>query len=275
MRNPTGKRTLKVVLVVAIATLAVPVASASAATYTVKGTVVCPSGQAVTGIWVRSSAGGADFATNWKDTVYPGRPHVARYSRTLSTNLPSKIGLNVGCGGSTTTWKYKPKTPDKTVSSGSVLYLNTTCTTSACSFYPNRTSTPTYSFFDSSYKDPRGDGKGWCTYRAAAFWKEMTGQNPNWRGDAGDWDDYAEAKKWAIGTVPRPDSIVVWQPGTASTWGHVAYVADVRKYNGALQMKVYDRNWDGKGGDRNGTWVTARSDNRFILAPPRASSTIR
>jgi len=103
----------------------------------------------------------------------------------------------------------------------------------------------------------------------------MTNRFPNWRGDAGYWDDNAAATGWKVEGVPMADSIAVWQPGTASAWGHVGYVADTRVSSGVLQMKVYDRNWDGNGGNRNGVWLNARSDQRFIVAPPQTEALAR
>jgi hypothetical protein len=57
--------------------------------------------------------------------------------------------------------------------------------------------------------------------------------------------------------------------------GHVGYVADIRNSNGVLQIKVYDRNADGRGGNREGVWVNRISSMRFITAPPRASTRLR
>lgn len=274
----TLRKIVAVVLAIAF-TVALAQPATAATTYSIRGTVVCPSGLPVVGVWMQSSGGGSGFAS-W--TRYPGRSHVARYSRTFSTNLSSGIYLNVGCGGSTSAWSTSNRTPSKTVSSGRILFMNARCNTSTrtCAFPPLENNTPaapsTNPFYDSTRSDPRRDGTGWCTYRAAAFWQTMTGRYPNWRGDAGYWDNNAAATGWRVEGVPFPDSIAVWQPGTASSFGHVGYVADVRVSSGRLEMKIYDRNWDGRGGDRNGAWVPfTDSSMRFIVAPPQVESTVR
>lgn len=265
-------------LIAALMVLAVSASAASAATsYQIRGTVVCPSGQSVVGVWVNSSGGGSGWA-GW--TPYPGRPHVARYLRKFTTNLASNVSLNVGCGGTRARWSTSNRTPSIRIATGSILFMNTRCntTTKTCAFSP-LVSTPaapaTNPAFDATLGDPRHNGIGWGTYRAAEFWKTMTGRYPNWGGDAGDWDDNAKKLGWRIEGVPFPDSLAVWQPGTASKWGHVGYVSDVQVTNGVLQMKIYDRNWDTRGGDRNGIWVTPRADQRFIVAPPQVEASIR
>ena len=68
----------------------------AASTVGVRGTVACPSGKPVVGVWVASSGGGSGYAS-W--SAYPGASTIARFSRTFSTNLPTTIYLNVGCGG--------------------------------------------------------------------------------------------------------------------------------------------------------------------------------
>jgi hypothetical protein len=109
-----------------------------------------------------------------------------------------------------------------------------------------------------------------CTYRAAEFWKLMTRRYPNWGGNAGYWDDNARSAGWSVRSWPRINSLFVTQPTSSNPYGHVGYVADVRVYKGALQMKVYDRNHDFRGSDRNGIWITWTSSMRFIVPPARA-----
>jgi surface antigen len=112
-----------------------------------------------------------------------------------------------------------------------------------------------------------------CTWRAAEFWKEMTGRYPNWGGDAHAWDDNAGATGWAVRSWPRPDSIVVWQKNQISGGvGHVGYVADTKVSGGKLLMKVYDRNRVGQGVDKT-EWLAFQPGMRFIVPPPRTAPT--
>lgn len=270
-------RLLAVSAVIAVVISTFAAASASAAVnYQIRGSVVCSDGQPVVGVWMESSGGGSGWA-GW--TRYPGRPHVARYARTFTTSLSTTIYLNVGCGGSPSRWASSSRTPSRTASSGAILFMNARCDPSAkkCGFPPLENNTPVA---------PSSNvfGSVWCTWRAAEFWRTMTGRYPNWRnaagryGDAGYWDDNASATGWRTEGVPSPDSLVVWQPGAAGALGHVGYASDTRVSNGILQMKIYDRNWDGNPNnidDRNGVWVAFASQMRFIVAPPQTEAVIR
>jgi surface antigen len=112
----------------------------------------------------------------------------------------------------------------------------------------------------------------------------MTGSYPGWGGNAGFWDDSDRAPRlgWGVRSWPEPDSLMVWQP-TAGGVGHVGYVADVRNSNGAMQVRIYDRNsdnrpYDGKIYDRGTAtepWITIPSGARFIRVPPRFTINIR
>jgi surface antigen len=120
-----------------------------------------------------------------------------------------------------------------------------------------------------------------CTARAADFWKRMTGRYPNWRdstgryGNAGYWDDNAGATGWLIEGVPMADSLAIWQPTSTNKAGHVGYVADTRVSNGILQMKIYDRNFDFRGTNRNGVWLNYASGMKFIVVPPHVETVLR
>jgi surface antigen len=97
----------------------------------------------------------------------------------------------------------------------------------------------------------------------------MTGSYPSWSGNAGYWDDNAPTKGWAVRGWPEPDSLMISQPTSRNLAGHVGYVADTRVYNGVTQVKIYDRNFDFRGTDRNGLWMGVPSGARFIRVPPR------
>lgn len=259
--------------------LATGIASANAASGTsphssgevhLRGAVTCPSGDNVEGVYVHSSGGGSTFAT-W--SAYAGYATTAHYYTAFTTNLPTSIYLSVGCGGSTQGWKYAPNSPSKTVSSGAVwLYDDVTCSTTSCSFpsSPKNTGSTTTNPF-SDPKDCAAEGAPptcECTYRAASFWKTMTGHYPDWNGNAADWDTNAAAKGWSVWTLPRPGVLFVEQGTKSNPYGHVGFVADVRNSGGVLQMKIYDRNYDFKGSDRNGVWINWSSSDKMIMPPP-------
>jgi LysM repeat protein len=72
---------------------------------------------------------------------------------------------------------------------------------------------------------------GWCTYYVA------TKRNVTWRGDAGWWYQNAAAQGYAVGSTPKPGSIMVtWE----SYLGHVAYVESV---NADGSWVVTEMNW--------------------------------
>jgi hypothetical protein len=215
-----------------------------------------------------NSTGGGSGWTSF--TKYPGRPHVARYSRTFSTNLPSSISLNVGCGGTPQKWGSSSSTPAKKVTSGAILFMNARCTPSAgtCGFPPLENDTPKAPSFNPATQY----GTDECTYRASEFWKTMTGRFPNWPGNAGFWDTNAAATGWRVEGVPMADSIAILTQGDP---GHVGYVADTRVSSGKLQMKIYDRNKINDGKDINGQWRDYTSAMRFIVAPPQTEATVR
>jgi hypothetical protein len=246
-----------------------PAANASV-TYNIRGSVYCNSG-AVVGVYMHSSGGGSDFAS-W--TAFPGHSNIARYSRQFTTALPSKIWLSVGCGGTKQSWGSSNNTPQKSVSSATTVYMNTTCnvSTKTCSFPAaptNNGSTTTNPITDTHQ----------CTYRASAYWKVMTGRYPAWfvnghLGDAGYWDDNAKTYHWSVWSFAAAGSLFVQQPWTDSSGrkhvGHVGFVADTRVYNGVLQTKIYDRNNDGivsNIDDRNAVWITPKAGTTYIVPP--------
>lgn len=267
-----SRRPSRRVAALAIATLALigslataAPASAATGTVTVRGAVTCPTGQAFVGTWVNSSGGRSNFA-NW--TRVPGTSNrEAIISLTLSSvTVPTTISLNIGCGGSTSNWRYVFNNVGSVRATGSgTVFINPGCTTTRCTLAPRGTG-------GSTTVNP-GAGSTQCTYRAAAFWKEMTGSFPGWGGNAGEWDDSNRAPRlgWSVRNWPEPNSIMVTQPSGSGLgrYGHVGYVADVRVSGGTTQVKIYDRNYDGRGGDRNGVWVSIPSGARFIQAPPR------
>jgi surface antigen len=279
-RRRTASVLAGLLFVATVATF-VTVTGAEAATGTVyvRGTVTCPEGQPFVGAWVDNSTGQSGFASK---TILPGtKGRMARIGRTLSSvTVPTTVKINVGCGGSTSSWGYVFNGLGNVRATGTgTVFINVGCTTLSCTSAPKGTGGIATN--PATESDPRTlYGKEWCTYRASEFWKQMTGSYPGWGGDAGYWDDLDRAQRlgWGVRSWPEPDSLMVWQPGTAGAVGHVGYVADVRNGNGAMQVKIYDRNWDGRPYDgqiydrpRPSTdpWINLPSGARFIRVPPR------
>lgn len=237
-----------------------PAAAASAVA--IRGTVACPSGMPVVGVWVESSGGGSGFA-GW--TAYPGASTIARFARSFSAALPTTVYLNVGCGREPSNWGSSSRTPSATIASAATLHYNVECSSvGSCAVFRNDNNDP-----PSPSSNPTADSSQ-CTYRASDFFKVMTNRQRNWRGDAHAWDTAAASVGWTVRSWPRPDSLVVWQPnmgGAHATLGHVGYVADTRVSSGKLQMKIYDRNWGPA--DRDGVWVNFVSGMKFIVVAPR------
>jgi hypothetical protein len=141
-------------------------AEAATGTVYVRGTVTCPEGQPFMGAWVDNSTGQSDFATKTILSGTAGR--MARIGRTLSSvTVPTTVKINVGCGGSTTSWRYVFNGLGNVRATGTgMVFINVGCTTGGCTSGPKGTggvatnpaaeSNPTTLY-----------GKEWCTYRAS------------------------------------------------------------------------------------------------------------
>lgn len=257
----TAKPLLLVLVTTAIVVFGAAGRSEAAATGTVyvRGSVTCPAGQPFAGAWVRGSSGASGFANT---RVHPGTGgRMAKVSRKLeNVKLPTTVSLNVGCGtrGASGKWRYVFNGLGRVRATGpGTVFVNVGCTTSGCTTAPRGPAGTAVNLFPDSIQ---------CTYRAAAFWRQMTGSYPSWDGDAGWWDDNSSG--WAKRGWAEPDSLMVWQPGpTSSRYGHVGYVADTRVASGRTLVKIYDRNWGPS--DRQGVWITVPPGARFIRVPPR------
>jgi surface antigen len=240
--------------------------AAAATAVRVHGTVECSGGKAVVGIWINSSGGGSKFA-DW--TPYPGRPHVAVYSATVSTNFSTNLRLDVGCGGSKATWGSNNKTPELRMSSGTSNPMNAlACGASVCKFGTKENNTPAAPGSNTFASKQNC----WCTYLAAERWRSMTGRFPNWSGNANRWDDNASSTGWSVTSSASPRSIFV---DDAGKYGHVGYVKDVRITSGKVQIKIDDRNSNGSCTDagrapydRSSVWIDVKSTMKFIVPPP-------
>lgn len=277
------RRTALLTVLVLLAAVFLPAAPARAATATVRfrGSVTCPSGYPFAGAWVESSGGGSGFATN---SVMPGTDNrLAIVSRTLTNvTVPTILRINVGCGlkANGTDWKKVYNGLGRTSASGAgMVFINVSCTTTSCTTAPRGNAGSTTRNPATTTNPADMYGQEWCTYRASAFWKQMTGSFPSWSGDAGAWDNNAPAQNWAVRSWPEPDTLMIWQP-PVGTVGHVGYVAHVRNNNGTMQVKIYDRNWDGQPYNqqlfnRDGKWEAIPAGARFIRVPPRFTTHIR
>lgn len=107
-------RRASLVLVILLGLLAWPT-TAEAATVTLRGRVACEGSHEVVGLWVYSSAGGSRFAT-LTDTS-------ARWVKNYSVSIPAKtnIRLDVGCGGTASSWWSNNRTDLRYVANGGKL----------------------------------------------------------------------------------------------------------------------------------------------------------
>ena len=265
-RSTWLSRMAVLLFLVASVSLADVAAANAAGSITVRGTVSCDGGKKVVGVWVNSSSGGSRFAT-W--TAFPGRPDVATYSKALSTTLPTKLRIDVGCGGTASQWGSNNKSATITMSSGASRSINAWCGAGTCRFGNRENNTP------AAPSNNPAAGKCWCTWRAADFWKSMTGRYPNWGGDAHKWDDNAAATGWSTSSFARPRSLFVSPPTSTVAAGHVGYVSEVRIVSGKVQIRISDRNANAscRNGtqpvyDRTDVWIDVKSGTRFIVPPP-------
>jgi surface antigen len=264
------------VLFTAVGVATPQVASAATATIYFRGSVTCPEGNKFAGAWVSNSTGGSGFSSK---VILPGTSgREARIGRAFANvTVPTTVSINVGCGlkSDGTSWKYVYNGLGKVKATATgTVFINVGCTTTSCTAGARGTGGSTTVNPATESTSSTLYGQEWCTYRAAAFWKQMTGSFPGWGGDAGYWDNNAPNLGWNKRSWPELDSLMVWQPGTAGSVGHVGYVADVRVSNGVTQVKIYDRNWDGrpydgKIYDRNGAWTNIPAGAAFIRVPPR------
>jgi hypothetical protein len=250
-----------------------PPSAGAAVSYTIRGTISCNNGQAISGIYMNKTGSGDGFITNRQ--MYPGRTNVAIFHHTFSATLPINVQLSVGCGSGSTpgSWLESNNGPPVAIASGTARNINLWCGGNSCNggnVEDNNPAAPSSNRF----------GNCWCTHLAADKWKEMTGRFPNWSdsfgsyGNAESWDTRAAntaGTDWTVSSVARPRSLVVFQPTPTNPAGHVGQVIDVRVRNGVVEMLVTERNWDDS--CSNGTqtphdrtdWRTVSTSNRFIV----------
>jgi surface antigen len=220
------------VMVAAVSAEVASSTASAAARSTVNGVVVCNTGRPVVGVWVEASAGGSGWA-GW--TALPGRPNVATYSGPFQAG--GTVSLHVGCGANGNQWLSDNWTP--AIPTNGSKTINTWCN-DANGPGAVRCVEPAV-----GVKTSRNLGvPGYCTNGALRLWQQATGFFPNWSGNAKKWGDTARANRWTVDSVPTPRSIVVF---TSGTFGHVAWVENVRAINGALYVDLREMNY--------GKWV--------------------
>ncbi|HET8813953.1 MAG TPA: CHAP domain-containing protein [Solirubrobacterales bacterium] len=220
---------------VAACALSLSAAVADAAAITINGTVRCPSGTPVVGVWVQSSGGGSGFADR---RAYPTNPSISGYKAAVN---PGKVELHVGCGGEESDWDSDQWTPGFTVSASRK--LNATCKGPAGTFKRRTCAFPARP----KLEDPGINtfDEGFCTWYAADRWRKATRKYPTWSGNAWEWDDNAEDQGWTVTKAPAPRSVVVFEPGVqrASGLGHVAWVESISYRSNGWYLNVKEMNF--------------------------------
>lgn len=242
--------------VLALAASSLPANAAAA--ITISGTVRCPSGAKVTGVWVQSSGGGSRFAGRWG---YPGNATVNGYTATVN---PGAVELHVGCGGTEAKWASDQWTSRVTATASR--NLNATCSGPAGTFrkvacaFPARPAltAPTRNMFAARN----------CTWYAAEKWRAATGKFPSWSGNAKDWNNNAAPQGWTVTGAPAPRSVVVFEPGVqgAAAAGHVAWVNSISYRADGWYLNVTEMNFAVRGGISSRT-VKHGPGMSYIWAP--------
>jgi surface antigen len=133
--------------------------------------------------------------------------------------------------------------------------------------------------FATSWHETRGSSTtsgdaaspGWCTYYAYQRFHQDTGIWPYFAGDAGAWNDYAQAHGWRVQSQPAAHSIVVFEPSGPGSVGHVGWVTAAWPVSGGWKVQVDEMNYDGSatvatGHTRSWTYDNTSSMS-YIMAP--------
>lgn len=270
-------RKIGVILATLAATVATmiagPVPTAQAASYTVSfsGVVVCDWGSdAVQGVWVSNADGTSKWASWWR---FPNRSNAAFYYVTVTaTRTDPSIRLDIGCGGTTSSWRRTLLTPNFRTGNGYTENRRCIGTQTAanravvCKPSPQ----PTTLSYNQGYP-------GYCTWGAYEKWKAWTGSYPNIGGNAIAMDDNARAKGYYVSSVPHAGSMVVFNTGT---YGHVGWVTKVYRSGSTVVFDFVDMNGGSYWIDKNaaktnlfGKWDTKTGKvwdptiQSFIVAP--------
>lgn len=261
MRSGLVRSVVLLLCIAAGLTVARPAGAApGSTTHVIRGTVICTK-HAVVGVWVKSSTGQSSFA-QW--FALPKRRNAAYFTATIKNAAPTTtVQLAVGCGGTEKVWRSKNRTSFVAVKGSRT--LNTKCddsvaaTRQSCKWPPSGGSNPWN--YNNGYP-------GQCTWLANEEWKSATGAYPYFPGDAWLWNDLAAKAAYQVSMVPHRRAVVVFEPGVqyAGDIGHVAWVRDVRKRDGRVEVLVWEMNWGGPF-ITNQRWVEHVDGMSYIVAP--------
>lgn len=231
-------------------------ATSLASSISVSGVVHC-SGGAVVGVWIQSTGGGSKFA-GWRP--FNTSTADATYAAQLSTSLPTKLQLRVGCGGSKAKWGTTNNSPYRSASGSKI--LNAFCDGRGVCSWPKKGKTTSGNL---GYEKQ-------CTEGAFNEWHKYTGFWPYWRGSAAEWSKSAATYGYSVTTVAMPKSVVVFPATTKNSAGHVAWVDSIsQNSSGAITLNVIEENFDGTASKPTGHIrrysYAASSKYRYIPAP--------
>ena len=142
LETPAQRRRVWTMISIVVAAFAISAPSmALSVTRSVSGTVACQNGGTVNGIWVQSSAGGSRWASF---TRRSSAAWLADYSASVTTAASStNVELQVGCGGTTSSWGSNNKTTALTVTGSRGISARCNDSTGAngyrCRFWPSKT----------------------------------------------------------------------------------------------------------------------------------------
>jgi len=112
------------------------------------------------------------------------------------------------------------------------------------------------------YHDPNYFTKnyqGECTWFSFAVRLDSIPLNPSGGNNAHTWLDRCRDSGYAVGMVPKPGAIVVWDKTVGGGAGHVAIVVEVLSDG---RLRIWDSNWGKEAGDKN--YKNGRVRHRII-----------
>ncbi len=111
------------------------------------------------------------------------------------------------------------------------------------------------------------------------MWKKASPSDtyPNWYGNAGQWNENAQAKGYKVGQLPRERSIAVYEANTggAGPVGHVAWVTRVWVDGSTIKYNVIEMNAAVPNGWSVRNNIVWGSGTSFIIGPPGTPVTSR
>lgn len=112
---------------------------------------------------------------------------------------------------------------------------------------------------------------GWCTWLAYDRFHTDSGIWPYFAGDAGNWNNSAEANGWRVQTQPASRSIVVFEPWLIGGVGHVGWVEAIQLRPDGWYALVTEMNYDGSATRATGhvrtIWKKHVNGMSYIMSP--------